>query len=175
MGSGAAQARVLAVLRELGTDKEGRPLALRAAELAERAKVNHHSLTKCTAPLLEIGQITRCMVQPMKGNKTFEFRIGTGMVAPEFHALDAKRAGIATGGHRSSRPLPPIPKTRPAPVGAVVKSVKTASPAGGDATMLRNVQGMSESEFRDYIGHLARVWSWGRAQALAADVFKGAA
>ena len=93
------------------------------------------------------------------------------MVAPAFKPLNIKRAGIATAGHRSSTgPLPPIPKTRPAPV---VSRAKPVVAAGGDTAMLRNVQGMSEGEFRDYIGHLARVWSWGRAQQMVVEAVGG--
>jgi hypothetical protein len=163
----------MAVLRELGTDKEGRPLALRAAELAERAKVNHHSLTKCTGALLALGQITRCLVQPAKGNKTFEFRIGSGVPASDPPPLDVRRSKVARATHRGAEPLKPMPQTRPRMVPE--KTRYTPPPSEPDAGMLARVQGMSEDEFRDYLRHLARVWSWSRAQHLAADAMRGAA
>lgn len=166
-GSGAAQQRILDVLRQVD------PMSLRAAELAARAKVNHHSLAKCTGALLELGQITRCLVQPAKGNKTFEFRIGAG-IPPNLAPLNPKRAGIA-GTHRSSAgPLPPIPKTTPAPV-VPKATTKLPTAAGDDAVLLRRIQTMSEPQFRDYINHLARVWSWGRAQGITTHAMHEAA
>ena len=170
-GSGAAQARILDVLRGLGTETDGRPKSLRAAELAERAGVNHHSLTKCTGALLALGQITRCLVQPARGNKTYEFRLGSGIVQPEPKPLDLRRTKIASATHRGAAPLKPLPVTRPR---MILPKARYAPPAGEpDAGMLARIQGMGEDEFRDYIGHLARVWSWGRAKALAADAMRG--
>lgn len=172
-GSGSAQARILATLRALGTDKEGRPLALHAAELAARAKVNHHSLAKCTGALLELGQITRCLIQPAKGPKTYEFRIGPGLPAPEFKPLNARRAGAAAGKHRSSTgPLPPLPKTTPAPAtprgpGRAAHAATQSAAAGtADADLLRRVQNMDERQFGDFVAHLARVWGWGRGRQM---------
>ncbi len=160
-GSGSAQARILEVLRGLGTELDGRPKSLRAADLAERAKVNHHALSKCVQALVEIGQVTRCLVQPAKGNKTHEYRIGPGRVA-DMKPLDVKRAGIATGAHRStSGPLKALPKTRHPEV--VQKAPRR--PADGDGDFIVRIQAMSADEFAAYVGTLARWWSYGRADA----------
>lgn len=40
-------------------------------------------------------------------------------------------------------------------------------PVMDDAAMLAVVQGMTEAEFGEYVGHLARVWSWGRMRRSA--------
>lgn len=166
-GSGSAQARVLDVLRGLGVDMSGRPKSLRAAELAERAKVNHHSLAKCTGALLALGQITRCMVQPAKGNKTYEFRIGSGKPPAPWVPLDTKKAHVARGSAGK-----PTPRTMPAPAVSRAPAVVKAGPYPAtttepDAAILARVQTMSEAEFGGYVAHLARVWAWGRARKSA--------
>ena len=166
-GSGSAQARILAVLRGLGADMSGLPKSLRAAELAAAAKVNHHSLAKCTGALLAAGMITRCLVQPAKGNKTFEYRIGSGMPPQAWAPLDTRKALVANG------PVgKPTPRTTPAPaVSRAPAVVKTgpypATTTEPDAALLARVQTMSEAEFGGYVAHLARVWAWGRARKAA--------
>ncbi len=170
-GSGSAQARILDVLRGLGTETDGRPKSLRAAELAQRAKVGHSSLAKCTGALLALGQITRCLVQPARGNKTYEYRIGSGVAASDPKPLDVQRANVARATHRGAAPLKPLPTTRPR---MILPKARYAPPASEpDAGLLARIQGMDEDEFRDYLGHLARVWNWGRAKALAADAMRG--
>lgn len=154
-GSGSAQARILDTLRKVA------PLSLRAAELAAQAKVNHHSLAKCTGALLALGQITRCLVQPAKGCKTFEFRIAASdQPAAPFKPLDTAKSGVATLKHRSQTPLKPLPVTKPAPAPKPVAYAATRIEP--DAALLARIQAMNEAQFGEYIGHLARVWAWGR-------------
>lgn len=166
-GTGTAQARILAVLKGLGAEMSGLPKSLRAAELAARAKVNHHALAKCTAALLASGQITRCLVQPAKGNKTFEYRIGSGTPPVAWVPLDTKKARVASG------PVgKPTPRTTPAPTVSRAPAVVKAAPYPAtttepDAALLARVQTMSEAEFGGYVAHLARVWAWGRARKVA--------
>ena len=155
-GTGSAQMRILDVLRRLGTELDGRPCSLRSAELADRARVNHHSLSKCVRSMVESGLITRCLVQPAIGNKTHEYRIGPGQPM-DMRPLDVKRAGVATGNHRSAGPQKPLPKTRHPEV-----VQKTTRPVETDADFLARLQAMSADEFAGYVGHLARVWSYGR-------------
>ncbi len=147
-GTGAAQARILAALKGGET--------LRSAELAARAKVNHHSLSKATRALLDLGLITTCMVQPLKGNKTLEYRLGPGRPPVDVKPLNTK--AIAQPKHRSSKgPLPPIPVTKPTP--AAPARVTGGTP---DSALLQRVQRMGEAEFGEFVSHLARVWAWAR-------------
>ena len=177
-GGGTAQQRIVAVLKALGTEKDGRPKSIRAAELAERADVQHASLSSTVKPLLELGHITRCMVQPTKGPQTYEYRLGMGVPAPAFSPLDTKRAGMALG--KPGKPLPVTTKAptlstpRPASAWPPVPSLRAAAGMAqaappDDVGVLERVQRMTEPEFTDYLRHLARVWSWARAQQLATD------
>lgn len=178
-GMGAAQQRIVAVLRALGTEKDGRPKSIRAAELAARAEVDHASLSSTVKPLLELGHITRCMVQPSKGPQTYEYRAGMGVPAPAFSPLDTRRAGMALG--KPGKPLPVTTKApalstpKPAAADTPVPSLRAAATAkaqaapGDDVGVLERVQRMTETEFTDYLRHLARVWIWARAQQLATD------
>ena len=120
-GADGPTERILAVLKALGTDKENRPVSIRSAELAERAKVNHGSLSALTQALEAKGLIIRCKVQPLKGNATFEHRLGPGLAPPGFTPLNTKRAGIALGA-----PGKPLPVTTPAPT---VSTPRTSEPA----------------------------------------------
>ena len=178
--------RVLAVLRALGRDKGFRPVSIRSAELAERAKVNHGSLSALGQQLVERGLVTRCKVQPAKGNATYEYRLGSGMVQPEFHPLNTKRAGIAIG-----QPMKPLPVTTPAapfpppPVlrGAAdievpqlpAKKHTRAGEPDPEISILERVQSMDENEFANYLRHLAHVWSWGRARKIVGGIVGAAA
>ena len=177
-GMGAAQQRIVAVLRALGTEKDGRPKSIRAAELAARAEVDHASLSSTVKPLLELGHITRCMVQPSKGPQTYEYRAGMGVPAPAFSPLDTKRTSMALG--KPGKPLPVTTKApalstaKPAAAEIAVPSLRAATAKaqaapGDDVGVLERVQRMTETEFTDYLRHLARVWSWARAQQLATD------
>jgi len=177
-GMGAAQQRIVAVLRALGTEKDGRPKSIRAAELAERADVTHASLSSTVKPLLELGHITRCMVQPSKGPQTYEYRAGMGVPAPAFSPLDTKRTSMALG--KPGKPLPVTTKApalstaKPAAAEIAVPSLRAATAKaqaapGDDVGVLERVQRMTETEFTDYLRHLARVWIWARAQQLATD------
>ena len=149
-GTGAAQARILAALKGGET--------LRSAELAKRAKVNHHSLSKATRALLDLGLITTCMVQPAKGNKTLEYRIGAGRPPVEVKPLNTK--AIAKPAHRSTTgPLPPVPVIKPTP--APAPRLLGGMP---DGDLLLRVQRMSEGEFAEFVTHLARVWGYGRTR-----------
>lgn len=148
-GTGAAQARILAALKGGET--------LRSAELAARAKVNHHSLSKATRALLDLGLITTCMVQPLKGNKTLEYRLGPGRPPVAVKPLNTK--AIAQSKHRSSSgPLPPIPVIKP----AAAAPPPRATGGTPDAALLQRVQRMGEAEFGEFVSHLARVWAWAR-------------
>jgi len=166
-GSGAAQARILAALRATGRDKEGIPLPLRSAELAARAKVNHGALYKATTPLVELGQVSACLVQPAKGNKTYEYRISVaGIPAAQPAPLKPAKAGVATAAHRSHREPPPVPALKRQ---AEVMPSRTRAPIGGMAGRdeIERVQRMSESEFGEYVTHLARMWAYGRGKRAA--------
>jgi len=177
-GAGTAQQRIIAVLKALGTEKDGRPKSIRAAELAARAEVDHAGLSSTVKPLLELGHITRCMVQPSKGPQTYEYRAGMGVPAPAFSPLDTRRAGMALG--KPGKPLPVTTKApalstaKPAAAEIAVPSLRAATAKaqaapGDDVGVLERVQRMTETEFTDYLRHLARVWSWARAQQLATD------
>lgn len=65
--------------------------------------------------------------------------------------LDTKRTPIARNDFRGAQPLPPTPRTQP------------SAPMSIDA-----IQRMDADQFASYIGHLARVWSWGKSQRIAA-------
>lgn len=170
-GTGAAQARLLEALRSLGTDKEGRPLSIRSAALAERANVHHNALAKTMAALVQLGKVTACMVQPARGNKTWEYRLAAGIAPPqEFKPLNPARAGVALG-----QPGKPLPATKPWPPKSASGEIeipvlrKVKPPAGDDSTdtaLLERVQAMDEDQLADYLKHLVRVWSWGRAQRI---------
>lgn len=167
-GSGAAQARILAALRATGHDKAGIPVPLRSADLAARAKVGHSALYKATTPLIELGQISACMVQPAKGPKTYEYRISVAgtPVAPSAPLKPAK-VGAATASHRSHREPPPVPVLKQQ---AEVTPTRTRAPIGGmpGRDELDRVQRMSEAEFGDYVMHLARMWAFGRGKRVVA-------
>ena len=149
-GTGSAQARIVDALRGGET--------LRSAELAARAKVNHHSLSKCTRALLEQGQIVGCMVQPASGNKTMEYRIGPGVPPTAHKPLAATGSDVAKRAHRSaSSELPPVPVTRPAKPWAPPNT-------GRDADLYQRVQRMSQGEFGEFVGNLARVWGFAQGR-----------
>lgn len=162
-GGGEAQARIIDVLQKLGTETDGRPRSLRSAELAKAAGIGHHSISKCTAGLLALGQISRCLVRPAQGQPTYEYRIGPGR-PPVMAPLDTRKAGVARA-PMISRPPMVLPKAT-APARPVVQdhdlpNYPTQSGAT-DAAMLARIQAMNEAQFGQYVSHLARLWAWGR-------------
>lgn len=156
-GGGKNAEKILCVLQAAGTEKDGRPVAMRAAVLAERTGISHNNLSAAIDPLIELGQVVACEVKQARGRPTREFRLGMGVSRAIPKPLDAVRAGAATGAHRSaSGVLPPIPATRPGGAAAAMQGVG-----------IDRIQHMSEAEFAEYIAHLARVWAWGRAKRAA--------
>ena len=173
-GSGASAERILAVLKALGTETDGRPKSIRAKQLSDRAKIPHHSLSKAVEPLLTLGQITRCLVTGARGQQTYEYRLGCG-APPNFRPLNLRKAGVAIG-----KPGKPLPVTTPAPKVSTPKppateievpqlkrtKATTAAPPDSDVELIERLQQMDEPQFTDYLRHLARVWSWGRTRRL---------
>ena len=174
-GSGASAERILAALKALGTETDGRPKSIRAAQLSDRAKIPHHSLAKAVEPLLTLGHITRCLVTGARGQQTYEYRLGCGAPPPSFKPLNLHKAGGAIG-----KPGKPLPVTTPAPKVSTPKppateievpqlkraKATTAAPPDSDVELLERLQQMDEPQFTDYLRHLARVWSWGRTRRL---------
>ena len=109
-GSGASAERILAALKALGTETDGRPKSIRAAQLSDRAKIPHPNLAKAVEPLLTLGHITRCLVTGARGQQTYEYRLGCGAPPPSFKPLNLHKAGVAIG-----KPGKPLPVTTPAP------------------------------------------------------------
>lgn len=162
-GGGEAQARILSALQKIGTEADGRPRSLRSADLAAAAGIDHHSISKCTAGLLALGQISRCLVRPAQGQPTYEYRIGPGR-PPVMAPLDTRKAGVA-GAPMISRP-PMVPPKATAPARPVVQyhdlPSYPAQSGATDAAMLARIQAMNEAQFGQYVSHLARLWAWGR-------------
>jgi len=153
-GNSQRHADILAALRKLGTEKDGRPKAIRAAALAECTGISHTNLSKTIAPLIESGAVVACLVALPRGRPTHEFRLGAGGAPKAFAPLNTRRAGVASA--PAGKPLPTI--ARPA----------TPASYPQDASILDRVQHMSEAEFGAYMGHLARVWAWAQAARRAA-------
>jgi hypothetical protein len=162
-----------------------RSISIRSAELAKRAQVNHGSLAALGQQMAERGLVTRCKVQPAKGNATYEYRLGPGVAQPEFRTLNTRRAGIAIG-----QPTKPLPATKPAAsfppppklrkpddieVPQLLAKATKASAPDPEVHILERVQAMDENEFASYLRHLAHVWSWGRARKIVGGIVGAAA
>ncbi len=142
--------KVLAVLRALGTEKDGRPVAIRAAVLAERAGISHNNLSKTMAPLLASGQVLVCSVRLPRGRPTSEYRLGSGIAAPALRPLNTRRHGVASAAIG-----------RPLPLTQLIAKHRGMSPTT-EGDIHQAIQKMSAEAFGDYVAHLARVWAWGR-------------
>lgn len=174
-GSGDTQGLAMAVLTGLGTEADGRPKSLRAPDLARRANIRHDQLSQVMRPLVEIGQVTRCLVTGARGQQTYEYRLGCGAPPRTFKPLNLHKAGGAIG-----KPGKPLPVTAPAPKVSTPKppateievpqlkraKATTAALPDSDIELLERLQQMDEPQFTDYLRHLARVWSWGRTRRL---------
>lgn len=181
-GSGESASRVLEVLRALGTDGGGRSFSIRTAELCQRAKIEAGNLARIVQPLIDTGEVLVCKVTVpgMRGGPKNEYRLAS-MAAPPFRPLDTRRAGVALG-----KPGKPLPVTTPAPAVSTPRApaneieprrlARTPAPAAEgkrldvatveELELRKRLQLMDEPQFVDYLRHLSRVWSWGRARQL---------
>ncbi len=73
---------------------------------------------------------------------------------------------VATAAHRSHREPPPMPAMKRQ---AEVAPTRSRAPIGGlpGRDEIDRVQRMSESEFGEYVTHLARMWAYGRGKRAA--------
>lgn len=150
-GNGKSHQKVLAVLRAAGTEKDGRPVAVRAAVLAERAGISHNNLSKTMDPLLASGKVLSCEVKLARGRPTREFRLGSGIAQPAMRTLDPRRHGVARA--PAGKPLPVTTTDQHRGMGEIT-----------DTDMLRRIQAMSADAFGDYVAHLSRVWAYGQTR-----------
>jgi hypothetical protein len=140
-GNGKSHQKVLAVLRAAGTEKDGRPVAIRSAVLAGRAGISHANLSKTMAPLLANGQVLACEVKLARGRPTQEFRLGSGIAQPAMRPLDTRRHGVARA--PAGKPLPVTTAGKHRGMGEIT-----------DTAMLDRIQAMSADAFGDYVAHL---------------------
>jgi hypothetical protein len=155
-GNGKSHKKVLAVLRAAGTEKDGRPVAIRSAVLAERAGISHANLSKIMDPLLANGQVLFCEVKLARGRPTREFRLGLGLgiAQPAMRPLDTRRHGVASA--PIGKPLPVTTAGRQRGKGEI-----------SDTATLERIQAMSADAFGDYVAHLSRVWAYGQTRMTA--------
>ena len=126
--------RILAALRSLGTDTEGRPISIRRTELAERAKIGQSNMALHIDPLVKSGDVYVCQITPNgTGRPVNEYRLGTGVPQPAWRPLDTKRRGVAVASaHLKAAPTNKPAGSTPAPSSKPQPAVGSPTPAAGD-------------------------------------------
>lgn len=168
---------------------------IRSPELARLAGVDANSITTLLKTALDAGLVSCCKVTVASRPPTNEWRPGPGMprlggatlkstslgrpVIPVRESISGAQPAVAppqkTAVSNTGSPRGEPSSVRPAapPARAVASKPPQARPrpvsdpaAGDDTAMLERIQAMPEADFIDYMNHLARVWSWGRARHL---------